>query len=231
MRRRGWLALLLTCWAAALPAVAEERRDGSATAGRRVGLSPLAAGDLASEHRYLADALVRLLRERLEGIDGVELVAADAPVGVLPRQVAVAADLDLLIWGQIETVSEHLVLEVNAFDAALVRNVWSYYESGEPDVLLAAIDPVADGLAPLLLGTPWSRLAVDPVPADSSVQLDGVLIGCRRDAPALHRAAPGRVDGVPPGLPRRGPAGGPGAGAGGAGRRRVDAARSGLDAA
>ena len=192
MRRRGWLALLLTCWAAALPAVAEERRDGSATAGRRVGLSPLAAGDLASEHRYLADALVRLLRERLEGIDAVELVAADAPVGVLPRQVAVAADLDLLIWGQIETVSEHLVLEVNAFDAALVRNVWSYYESGEPDVLLAAIDPVADGLAPLLLGTPWSRLAVDPVPADSSVRLDGVLIGV--GATLLRYTAPRRAE-------------------------------------
>jgi hypothetical protein len=142
-----------------------------------VGFSPLIGGDLAAEHRYLAQMLPRLLRERVAGIDGVELVEADAPVGVLPRHVAAAGDIDLLIWGELDTRSDHLVLELNAFDAALVRTVWSYYEAGEADALLAAIDPVADGLAPLLLGQPWSRLAVDPVPADSAVRLDGVLIG------------------------------------------------------
>ena len=103
MRSPGWLAFLVACLSIALPAVADERRN-PAPDHRRVGFSPLIAGDLASEHRYLGHALVRLLRERLEGIDGVELVAANAPVGVVPRQIASSAGVDLLIWGEIETV-------------------------------------------------------------------------------------------------------------------------------
>ncbi len=212
MRRRGWLALLAACWSAALPAAAEEGSaeaaaeagGGSAPDPLRAGFSPLSARDLAAEHRYLAEALPRLLRERLAEIDGVEPVAADAPAGVLPRQVAAAADLDILVWGRIETVADHLMLEWYAFDAALVRQVWSYYESGEVDALLAAVESAADRLAPLLLGQPWSRLAVDPVPADSAVRLDGALIGVgptllRYTAPrraALSVSRPGYRDDV-----------------------------------
>lgn len=197
MRRRAWLALLAAaCWSAALPASADESGaeagDGSPPDPLRVGFSPLVARDLAAGHRYLADALPRLLRERLAEIDRVETVAADAPVGVLPRRIAAAADLDLLVWGRIETVSDHLMLEWYAFDAAQARRVWSYYESGEADVLPAAVEPAADRLAPLLLGQPWSRLAVDPVPEDSAVRLDGALIGI--GATLLRYTAPRRAE-------------------------------------
>lgn len=197
MRRRAWLALLAAaCWSAALPAAGDEAGDsspaGSPPDPLRVGFSPLVARDLAAEHRYLADALPLLLRERLAEIDRVETVAADAPVGVLPRRVAAAAELDLLIWGRIETVSDHLMLEWYAFDAAQARRVWSYYESGEADVLSAAVEPAADRLAPLLLGQPWSRLAVDPVPEDSAVRLDGALIGI--GATLLRYTAPRRAE-------------------------------------
>ena len=180
MSARCRLALLLAaCWSTAQAAA--DQHDGSAPSERRVGFSPL-TGELAAEHRYLAETLPWLLRERLAGIDGVELVDADAPVGVLPRQVAAARDIDLLIWGTIDSAADHLVaghlvLELRAFDAASVRTVWSYYEAGQADALQGAIDAAADGLAPLLLGQPWSRLAVEPVPADSTVRLDGVLVG------------------------------------------------------
>ena len=187
MSARWRLPLLLAaCWSAALAAAA----DGSAPAQRRVGFSAL-TGQLATEHRYLAETLPRLLRERLAGIDGVELVEANAPVGLLPRQVAAAADIDLLIWGTIDSAAEHLVLEMSAFDAAAARTVWSYYEAGEPAALQEAVDTVADGLAPLLLGQPWSRLAVEPVPADSTVRLDGALIGI--GATLLRYTAPRRA--------------------------------------
>ena len=62
-------------------------------------------------------------------------------------------------------------------DAKLVRTVWSYQESGDSDVLLASIESIADRLASVLLEGPWSRLVVEPTPEDSSVWLDGVLIG------------------------------------------------------
>ena len=185
------LALLLAaCGAAALAAVADEP-DGSGPPQRRVGFSPLTGGELADEHRYLAETLPRLLRERLAGIDGVELVEADAPIGVLPRHVAAARDIDLLIWGTIDSAADHLVLEMSAFDTASVRTVWSYYEAGQADALQGAIDAVADELAPLLLGQPWSRLAVEPVPGDSSVRLDGALIGI--GATLLRYTAPRRA--------------------------------------
>lgn len=192
MRRRGWLArlalLAAACWSAALPAAA----DGGAPDPLRVGFSPLADRELAAGHRYLADALPRLLRERLAAIDGVEAVAADAPAGVLPRRIAADAGLDMLVWGRIETVSDHLMLEWYAFDAALAQRVWSYYESGEVDALLAAVAPAADGLAPLLLGQPWARLTVDPAPEDSAVRLDGELIGI--GATLLRYTAPRRAE-------------------------------------
>ena len=189
MSARCRLALLLAaCWSAA-PAAADQHA-ASPQAERRVGFSPL-AGELAAEHRYLAETLPRLLRERLAGIEGVELVDADAPVGVLPRQVAAARDIDLLIWGTIDSAADHLVLELRAFDAASVRTVWSYYEAGQADALQGAIDAAADGLAPLLLGQPWSRLAVEPVPADSTVRLDGVLVGV--GTTLLRYAAPRRA--------------------------------------
>lgn len=177
MSARRRLALILAaCLPAALAAVADEP-DGPAPPPRRVGFSPFTGGELAAEHRYLAETLPRLLRERLAGIGGVELVAAEAPIGILPRQVAAARDIDLLIWGTIDSAADHLVLEMNAFDTGSVRTVWSYYEAGEADALQEAIDAIADELAPLLMGQPWSRLAVEPVPADSTVRLDGMLIG------------------------------------------------------
>ena len=183
MRRRYAAALLIAAaWLAALPAAADEGpaapvHAGSGPDDRRVGFSPLAGSDLAPEHRYLAETLPELLRERLEGIEGVELVEAAAPVDLLPRQVAAADELNLLIWGEIEAVAGRLVLELHAFDVALVRHVWSYLDSGSADALLAAVDPIADELAGLLLGQPWSRLAVEVTPADSAVRLDGALIG------------------------------------------------------
>lgn len=192
MRRRPCSALLAAvCWTAALPAAAEAD-DGGAPAPLRVGFSPLVAGDLAAGDRYLADVLPRLLRERLAEIDGVEPVEADAPAGVLPRRVAAGADLDMLIWGRIEPVADHLMLVWHAFDAAQARRVWTYYESGEIDVLLAAVEPAADRLAPVLMGQPWSRLAVDPIPDDSAVRLDGALIGI--GATVLRYTAPRRAE-------------------------------------
>lgn len=192
MRRRRWPALAAAvCWAAGLPAVAQTD-DGAAPEPLRVGFSPLAAGALAAEHRHLADALPRLLRERLAGIDGVETVEADAPAGVLPRLIAAGAGLDVLIWGRIEPVADHLRLEWRALDAAQARRVWSYSESGEVDALLAAVEPAADRLAPVLMGQPWSRLAVEPAPDDAAVRLDGALIGI---GPTLLRyTAPRRAE-------------------------------------
>ena len=234
MSARCRLALLLAaCWSTAQAAA--DQHDGSAPSERRVGFSPL-TGELAAEHRYLAETLPWLLRERLAGIDGVELVDADAPVGVLPRQVAAARDIDLLIWGTIDSAADHLVaghlvLELRAFDAASVRTVWSYYEAGQADALQGAIDAAADGLAPLLLGQAWSRLAVEPVPADSTVRLDGVLVGV--GTTLLRYTAPRRatLTVVAAGLSPVGPAGGVGAGAGAARRRGAPAARPGHRAA
>ena len=176
MRSPKWLAYLVVCSSIVLPAVADDRPD-TALESRRVGLSTLIANDLAAEHRYLGHVLVRLLRERLSGIEEVELLLIDAPLDVLPRQVASSANLDLFVWGEIESISNHLALEMQAFDAKLVRTVWSYQESGDSDVPLASIESIADSLASVLLEGRWSRLVVEPNPVDSSVWVDGVLIG------------------------------------------------------
>ena len=191
MSARRRLALLLAACCSAAPVAVADASDGSAPPPLRVGFSPLAGRELADEHRYLAETLPRLLRERLAGIAGVEIVEADAPIGVLPRHVAAARDIDLLIWGTIESAADHLLLEMRAFDTASVRTVWSYHEAGQADALQRAIDAVADELAPLLLGQPWSRLAVEPVPADSTVRLDGALIGI--GATLLRYTAPRRA--------------------------------------
>ncbi len=191
MSARRRLALLLAACCSAAPVAVADASDGSAPPPRRVGFSPLAGRELADEHRYLAETLPRLLRERLAGIAGVEIVEADAPIGVLPRHVAAARDIDLLIWGTIESAADHLLLDMRAFDTASVRTVWSYHEAGQADALQRAIDAVADELAPLLLGQPWSRLAVEPVPADSTVRLDGALIGI--GATLLRYTAPRRA--------------------------------------
>lgn len=173
MRIRCLAALLLSsAWFAALPVASDD-----SSSHRRIGFSSLTGGDLEPEQRYLAEKLPKLLRERLLVVEGVALVDVEAPVDLLPRQISTAFRLDLLIWGQLSLVGERLVLELYAFDAALVRHVWSYLDSGDANMLIEAVEPIADELASLLLGGPWARLAVDVIPVDSTVRLDGILIG------------------------------------------------------
>ncbi len=179
-RWRSAVFLVSTAIIPVFPAESDEALSYQPISERRVGFSPLSGSRLGPEHRYLAEVLPKLVREKLGKIKGVVYLEAESPVDLLPREISTNSNLSLLIWGKIEPVGERLLIEIYAFDSSEGGEVWSFIDSGDPDVLLSAVNPIADGLASLMIGQSWARLVVDVNPHDSTVRLDGDLIGVGR---------------------------------------------------
>ena len=91
--------------------------------------------------------------------------------------VAQAADLDLLITGELEEFDDFFYLEITGLATAgaqavlTVRDVLPRAGVGE------ALAPLADALARLLVGEPWAVLTVEPDPAHAAVYVDGTFAG------------------------------------------------------
>ena len=146
------------------------------------------AADGAGEE--LAAARKRLLELRELPLGEVE-IASRKPLSLAPAdaddllpaprfsplQVALAADLDLLITGALEEVEGVLFMEIAAVDSTLGRRVLTYRDALSRGGLEAALDELVEQLAQLLIGAPWGALTVTPTPPQSAVYVDDRLAG------------------------------------------------------
>ena len=101
--------------------------------------------------------------------------------------VAQAADLDLLITGELEEFDDFFYLEITALETTPLETT-GLATAGAQAVLTVrdvlpragvgeALAPLADALARLLLGEPWAVLTVEPDPAHAAVYVDGTFAG------------------------------------------------------
>ena len=96
--------------------------------------------------------------------------------------VAQAADLDLLITGELEEFDDFFYLEITALETTGLATAGAQAVLTVRDVLPRAgvgeaLAPLADALARLLLGEPWAVLTVEPDPAHAAVYVDGTFAG------------------------------------------------------
>ncbi len=85
--------------------------------------------------------------------------------------------VDLIVWGEIEEVQDFLYLNIRAFNTVMQKEVFAFESAGSIQGLHDSLFRAVDGLAELMLGRKWARLTVVPYPPDSSVTVNGVLLG------------------------------------------------------
>jgi len=86
-------------------------------------------------------------------------------------------DLDLLVWGKVEQISDTLFVEIHAFERAREANVFNYTDAGTRERIYGYIKSAIDGLGDVILGADWGNLAIKTTPPDSSIYLDGNFVG------------------------------------------------------
>lgn len=133
-----------------------------------------ARAELAAARRLSpADVEVAAMKPISLGADDADPVAPDR---LAPRVVR-EEDLDLLVTGSLEELDGTLIAEVSAYHRFLEREVYRDRFAVEPGNTDELVSRMRDGLAEVLLGRPWGRLAVSTSPEEAAIYVDDRLIG------------------------------------------------------
>jgi hypothetical protein len=85
--------------------------------------------------------------------------------------------VELLICGTIQPLDRYLELEIRAVNVYLEKEVYTYRDIIQREEIYSVVQGVTDGLAAVVLGRPWSSLAIPGLPAGCEVWLDGKFLG------------------------------------------------------
>ncbi len=184
-----------------------ERRNVLGELGRaREERDALLFQDLREEERSrrqaTLDGRIRELEERLRALEtpaeaggaapGLPAVPEELPVDFLqgkeeggllpppafsPLRFARQQGAELLIWGTIQPLADYLFLEIRVMDAPLEKQVYDYRDAVQREEIYTVLGEVTDRLAEIVLGRPWSGLAIPGLPADCEVWLDDRFVG------------------------------------------------------
>ncbi len=94
-----------------------------------------------------------------------------------PMELANKYSLDLLVWGKVEKIGDIFFLKIRAYERALGKNVFSYVDAGARESIYRGINNAVDGLANVIMGKDWGRLAISVNPGDSAVYVNGKFVG------------------------------------------------------
>jgi hypothetical protein len=109
-----------------------------------------------------------------------------------PLRVARHEQVNLLVWGTLEEIQGYLYLEVRAVDAHLGRETFYFRDAAEPEELAARLETASAELSRTLWGRDWASLAVETIPPDARVFVDGAYVG--RAPVEVDYLVPGSVE-------------------------------------
>ncbi len=150
---------------------------------------------LRSEPAAVAVAPAKPLR--LVGPEATERLLPAPPFSALGA--AEAADLDLIVTGELEEFDSFFYVEAHALDTAAGRTVLTVRDVLPRGGVMEALGPLTDELARLLIGQPWSVLTIDPSPAEAAVYVDGAYAGTGFTELSYQPLGPHRVRAAAPG--------------------------------